>query len=268
MDRSRKKRLRDFLYRSAHYLCVCRCISCEEIIAEDEVLCEDCEPGFQMARLASCGICDKPVSGCLCATDALRSSGIRRHVKLYYYDPNDPESVGNRILYRLKVRNIATRFRFLGACLADRVRTLVRPNEDFFVTFVPRAPARVLDYGHDQSRELALEMSLLLDLPMAPLLKRSRRAHTQKDLKSAKARKENIQSSLTLGKDAEALVSGKTVLLVDDIVTSGASMGVAAGLLRKAGAREVIAVSVAVVNRTRNLKTEAEKNSRIPFYMR
>lgn len=268
MDRSKKKRLRDFLYRSSHYLFVCRCIACEEIIAETEALCEDCAPKLTMAELVSCSICDAPISKCLCVGSALAHSGIKRHVKLYRYEPNEEDAVGNRILYRLKRRGVATCFRFLGARLAERVRALIAPDEDFIVTFIPRTPSRVLEYGHDQSREIALEMSFALDLPMEVLLKRSLRAQTQKALKSAKARKENIENSLSLGKNAAQAIAGRRVLLLDDIVTSGASMRVAARLLKEAGAREVIAVSIAVVDRSRNLKTEAEKNSRIPAFMR
>jgi len=268
MDRSKRKRFRDLVYRVSHYFFVCRCIACEEIIGEHEVLCEDCAEKFKMATLASCGICDRPISECLCTGTSLEKSGIRRHVKLYRYDTEDGEAVGNRILYRLKQRNIATCFRFLGRTLADITRRLIDPDDGYLITFVPRTPSRVLECGHDQSRELAFEMSLVLDLPMETLLKRSLRARTQKTLKSAKSRKENIEHSLLLKKGAEATLRGRRVLLLDDVVTSGASMRVAARLLREAGAREVIAVSLAVVDRSRNLKTEAERNSRIPYFMR
>lgn len=268
MDRSKKKRLRDLIYHASHYLCVCRCIACEEIIAENEVMCEECRAAFDMGCFASCGICDMPLSTCLCAESSLEGSGIRRHVKLYRYDTNDHDAVGNRILYRLKVRNVATCFRFLGDRLAQTTQKLIAIDDSYLVSFIPRTPSRVLDYGHDQSKEIALEMSLVLDLPMEVLFKRSIHARTQKKLTSAQARKENIESGLSLKNDITDKVKGRRVLLVDDIVTSGASMRVAAKLLREAGAREVIAVSVAIVSRVKNLKTEAEKNSRLPYYMR
>ena len=268
MDRSRKKRFRDLIYHASHYLCVCRCIACEEIIAEDEVMCDSCHSAFDMGCLVSCGVCDMPISTCLCTESSLAGSGIHRHVKLYRYDTNDHDAVGNRILYRLKMRNIATCFRFLGDRLAKTTEKLISLDDDYLVSFIPRTPNRVLDYGHDQSKELALEMSLSLNLPMEVLFKRSARARAQKKLKSVKARKENIENDLSLKKEVAEKVSGRRVLLVDDIVTSGSSMRVAAKLLREAGAREVIAVSVAIVSRVRNLKTEAEKNSRLPYYMR
>ena len=268
MKELKRSRLRDFLYHAAHYLCVCRCIACGEVIGEKEVFCEDCGREFRAAMLSECGICGKALSNCLCADTAFERSPIKRHVKLYRYASDDYEAVGNRVLYRLKKNDIATCFRFLGGLLARRVADLIAPDENFIVSFVPRTPDRVLEYGFDQSERIAKEMSVALGLPCVRLTKRKLRAKTQKALKSAKARQENVTESLSLRKHAVEAVRGRRVLLVDDIVTSGASMRVAAKLLREAGAREVIAVSVAVVTKTRNLKTEAENNSRLPFYMR
>jgi predicted amidophosphoribosyltransferase len=103
---------------------------------------------------------------------------------------------------------------------------------------------------------------------MIKVLKRSMRAKTQKALHTATARTKNTEKSLFLRKGSEKKLADKRILLVDDVVTSGASMRTAAKLLKDAGAKEIIAVSVAVVTRTRNLALEAKENSRLPFYMR
>ena len=268
MERNNRSRFRDFLFRSAHYFCVCRCIACGEVIGEHEVFCENCSTEFEAAMLSECGICGKSLCHCLCTDTALERSGIRKHIKLYRYLSDDYEAVGNRILYRLKKNDISTCFRFLGGRLAVATRELLPPKEGDIVSFVPRTPNRVLEHGFDQSARIAKEMSVCLGLPMRKLLRRSRRAKTQKTLKSASARAKNVSASLFLTRGAEKAVRGRRVFLVDDIVTSGASMRAAAKLLRDAGAREVIAVSVAVITRTRNLRAEAEANSRLPFYMR
>lgn len=263
-----KKYFRDLLYRAAHYFCVCRCIACGEIIGEKEVFCEKCAKEFRATLLSECGMCGRALSSCLCADSAFERSPIKKHVKLYRYVSDDYEAVGNRVLYRLKKNDITTCFRFLGGMLAERVTDLIKPDESYVVSFVPRTPDRVLEYGFDQSARIAKEMSVALGIPYARLMKRSLHAKTQKALKTADARHKNVSATISVLSKTESKVQGKRVLLVDDIVTSGASMRVAAKLLRAAGAREVIAVSVAVVTRTRNLAVEAEKNSRLPFYMR
>lgn len=262
------RRLCGLVSRISHYIFVCRCISCEQIIAEDEVLCEDCAAQFRAALLSECGICGRSLSRCLCIDRALERSGIRRHVKLYRYVTDDDKAVGNRILYRIKSFDVRVAFRFLGGELARCVRSLIAPTEkEYVVVFLPRTPKRVLHLGFDQSKNIASEMAEALQLPFCVALGRTRKAKTQKALHTTAERRKNANGSFRLRKQAVA-VAGKRVLLVDDIVTSGASMRAAARLLRQAGAREVIAVSVAVVTRTRNLRAEADKNSRLPFYMR
>ena len=268
MEENKKRKLRDLFFRAAHFLFPARCIACAEVIAEDEVLCEDCAPAFAAAMLSECGICGKSLSKCLCVDTALADSIIHKHVKLYRYQSDDYEAVGNRILYRIKETDINAAFRFLGGKLAEGVRALLSLDESYAVTYVPRSPNRVLDLGFDQSKELAQELAVATGLPLLSPLKRTRRAKTQKKLGSSAARKKNVEASLLLSKKAKEAVAGTRILLVDDIVTSGASMRTAAQLLREAGAREIVAVSVAVVTRTRNLALEAEENSRLPFYMR
>ncbi len=268
MEENKRSRFRDLLYHAAHYLCVCRCIACGEVIGENEVFCEDCAPEFEAAMLSECGICGRSLCHCLCTDTALERSGIHKHVKLYRYLSDDYEAVGNRILYRLKKNDISTCFRFLGGRLATAVRELVPPRDDDIVSFVPRTPNRVLEYGFDQSARIAKEMGVALGLKTVKLLRRSQRAKTQKAIKTAAARTKNVSESLFLARGAERSVRGRRVFLVDDIVTSGASMRASARLLRAAGAREVIAVSVAVLTRTRNLRAEAAQNSHLPFYMR
>ena len=130
MERLKKawRRACRLLSRISHYIFVCRCISCEEIIAEDEVLCEDCAAEFRAALLSECGICGRSLSRCLCIDRALERSGIRRHVKLYRYLSDDPEAVGNRILYRIKRFDVRVAFRFLGGELARCVRSMISPT--------------------------------------------------------------------------------------------------------------------------------------------
>lgn len=268
MERNKRIRLRDLLYRMAHFFFVCRCISCGEVIAEDEVLCEDCAAEFKAALLSECGHCGRSLCDCLCIDTAFEGSIIHKHIKLYRYQSDDYEAVGNRILYRLKKVDSNTAFRFLGGKLADSVRTLLSTLDGYAVAAIPRSPARVLEFGFDQSERLAKEISVALELPMIKPLTRTRNAKTQKAQGGTGARTKNVEASLRLHKKARDRIAGRRILLVDDIVTSGASMITAARLLREAGAREVIAVSLAVVTRTRNLALEAEENSRLPFYMR
>ena len=263
-----RKRARDLFFRAAHSLFVCRCIACGEPIASDAVFCDTCEEEFRAARLSECGICARSLSHCLCADTAFSGSVIHKHIKLYRYLSHEPDAIGNRILYRLKSNDVNICFRFLGSELAKCASELLPLDESYVITHLPRTRDRVNECGFDQSERIAKELGYALDLPAFSLLARTGRGKMQKSLSSVTARERNAAASLSLAKNAERRLEGRRVLLVDDIVTSGASMRAAAKLLRAAGAREIIAVSVATVTRTRNLKTEAERNSHLPPYMR
>lgn len=259
---------RDFSYRLWHYFFVCRCIACGEIISEDRVFCEECELAFEAALLSECGVCGRSLCRCLCPNESLKDARIHRQVKLYRYDTTDFEAVGNRILYRLKKQDIETAFRYLGGVLAEKTAALLPIDETFVVTYLPRTPDRVLEHGFDQSKHLAFEMSRALSLPMVTALCRTTHAKTQKKMKSVAARKENLEKSLRFRARARKKIQGKRVLLLDDVVTSGASVLAAAKLLRRQGAKEVIPVSLAVVTHTENPRAVAEENSRLPYFMR
>ncbi|CAG0957846.1 partial orotate phosphoribosyltransferase, partial [Anaerolineae bacterium] len=96
--------------------------------------------------------------------------------------------------------------------------------------------------GFNQSLLIARELSRLCGLPLAyGRLKRERDTGQQVGLKAAE-RKENVKGAFRL-EDAP-FFKGKSVLLVDDVMTTGATLNECAKLLRRAGA-EVEAVTVA-----------------------
>ena len=260
--------VKDAAYRFAQYFFVSRCIACGALISEKEVFCEDCARAWELALLSECGVCGRSLCRCLCPDDSLKEAHIRKQIKLYRYETNEEDAVGNRILYRLKEKDIEKAFRFLGGVLAEKAAALLPPDESFVIAYLPRTPNRVLEHGFDQSKHLAFEMSRSLSLPLVHVLRRTLHARTQKKMGSVAARKKNLEGSLRVRKRRISAVAGKRVLLVDDVITSGASVLAAARLLRKSGAKEVIAVSLAVVTHTPNPRAVAEQNSRLPYFMR
>lgn len=112
------------------------------------------------------------------------------------------------------------------------------------VTFVPSSALRERSRGFTLSREIAACLARELDIPCEPLL-----AHTLLSARQAgmnkQRRKEHAQSSLLLAVRAAERIAGKRILLVDDIIASGATMNQAARLLREAGASEVVGLALA-----------------------
>jgi predicted amidophosphoribosyltransferase len=77
------------------------------------------------------------------------------------------------------------------------------------------------------------------------LLKRTRHTQTQTKL-NAHERKENVADAFALNGRFDSMVSGASFLIVDDIITTGATIDECAGVLKAHGAENVFAASVAV----------------------
>ena len=103
------------------------------------------------------------------------------------------------------------------------------------VTWVPTTTARRRDRGYDQSLLLAKAVARRLGLPCRRLLRRTGRAQDGLD---AAARRAAPQLR------AHSAVAGK-VLVIDDVVTTGATMAAAAAALRAAGAADIYAAALA-----------------------
>jgi competence protein ComFC len=123
----------------------------------------------------------------------------------------------------------------LAAALVDEV--VARPPSGA-ITFVPPDGDRSLKRGHHPPELLARELGQRWELPVAPLLGRTRPLRPQRGLSRAERRR-NVRGAF-----ASTRVHGR-VLLVDDVYTTGATASAAASALRAAGASRVEVVTFA-----------------------
>jgi len=107
---------------------------------------------------------------------------------------------------------------------------------------VPLAPNRLRERGYNQSALLARPIALRLGLPYRPnLVRRVRETRSQVGL-SRPERYQNVAGAFKADPDQ---VSGMSVLLVDDVTTTGATLEAVVEALRQAGAKEVYAITLA-----------------------
>lgn len=140
---------------------------------------------------------------------------------------------GRELVARLKYRNARSSVPFLARGMA----AIVAGETVDVVTWAPTTPARIRDRGFDQARLLARAVARELGVPCRALLRRRPgQAQTGRD---AVARHSGP------GFEGRRAVGGRRVLLVDDVVTTGATVVAAARALREAGAAEVHVVASA-----------------------
>ena len=111
------------------------------------------------------------------------------------------------------------------------------------ITWVPVSRRRLRQRGYDQARLLAEEIAKRKGYICEAMLRKKRHNRAQSTAGSAEKRRQNVKDVFEILPDAE--VRGKTVLLIDDIVTTGATLSECAGVLRRAGASKVIALTLA-----------------------
>ena len=111
------------------------------------------------------------------------------------------------------------------------------------ITWVPLSRRRLRRRGYDQAELLAKLIAKHLGQSPVRLLKKQRDTPPQSKTGSVEKRRANIAGAYACLRPE--LVQGKQVLLVDDIVTTGATMSEAARVLKKAGAKEVICATLA-----------------------
>lgn len=154
--------------------------------------------------------------------------------------------------YRDQVRHSHHRYKFSGVrayagayvtlmaqCVSDRL-----DGEFDFITWVPISRRRLRKRGYDQSRLLAEGLEKKLNIPCTKTLTKIRHTKPQSSLKGEGARRANVLGAYAMCRDAQ--VAGKRIVLVDDVMTTGATLSECARVLRTAGAVEVVCVTLAM----------------------
>lgn len=141
----------------------------------------------------------------------------------------------DRLIVALKFHGNLALARPLGALLAVRLKAQAIDRPDL-LAWVPLAPQRLAGRGFDQAQAIARSAGRHPgSAAVASLLQRVRETRTQSTLPAAQ-RLDNLAGAIRAG----AAAAGRCVVVVDDVMTSGATLQAAAEALKAAGARCVI----------------------------
>ena len=205
----------------------CVCPACwASIHPLTEPLCDTCGDALPSWRVSS--VTAKRCARCRRSPRAI-SSG--RAIAAYEGRLRD-------ILHALKYRGRRSVAKPLGQLMAATAPHIVA-GADFAVP-VPLHFMRRYRRGFNQAEELAK----FVPIPLLPALRRTRWTATQTDLAEAQRHK-NVRNAFAVRRRARRVVRGATIVLVDDVSTTGATLEACALALRAAGAREVRALTAA-----------------------
>lgn len=247
-------KMSDIMRRTGRLLFPPHCAACRRLLPFDgeggeKVLCRDCRGGWETAKLRLCPSCGEPMLDCRCIPEALTDSGCSGLVRLTGYDPGDSLGTVNRIVNNIKRCNDADTFDFLARQTIPEIKGRLTGKEpELLMTFCPRSGSAKRVNGFDQSEKLARRLAAYCGCDFAPLFSRRRFVRVKKQKKLSGAERMVNAGRTLLLKKPEA-TAGRYVILVDDVVTTGATMAVCVSLLRDAGAVGVLCVCVASATR-------------------
>lgn len=184
------------------------CLCCDEY-SEGQPLCPACAANLASLRL----------------TPDQAGTEHRRGVFRY-------EGIAKRLVLLLKGSCVADAALPLAQGMAEELRAMALPP-DTVLTWVTMPRARLRQRDIDHGRTLCEAVAAQVRLPVRQLLVRTKNIHTQRGL-SHDARLTNLSDSLT----CRTALHG-TVVLIDDVMTTGATGTLCAGLLMDAGASDV-----------------------------
>jgi len=231
----------ELISRALHYVSVPKCLACNERLDYEHLaLCPSCSARLARYKERNCSRCAKPLYECTCTTAYLEAHCVRKLVKVWRYRQHEESASANAIIYNLKKECRYDALKRATEELATAIRNSLSPDNSYIFSNIPRRFTAVLDYGIDHAAELSRSLAREFGCQYVSLLK-SKSKKPQKKLE----REERLSNAAFNLKSTPDL-KGKTVILIDDIVTTGASMGHCAMLIRSLGAKEIVGAALAI----------------------
>lgn len=219
-----------------------RCPVCEEIVQpRGELICPDCIKELSPVRQPVCFRCGKELESDLmeyCFDCSRHPRTFERNFALLNYN----EAASNSMV-SIKYRNRREYLDFYGRALCLRYGKMIRKIRPDILVPVPVHPSRMRSRGFNQAQVLAEIMGEILWIPVCEdALRRSKKTLPQKELNPLE-RLKNLEQAFEPGKLPEGV---GTVLVVDDIYTTGSTLEACTRVLRRMGVREVYGITICV----------------------
>lgn len=210
-----------------------RCPFCNRFIRWDQLLCDACIDAILYTGDELCSLCGK--APCICGEEMVYD----RCYTACYYD--GPVRDG---IFRLKTDNGLNTAEFFGEILSEKILGDAIPVD--YVVPVPMGRRKQRERGYNQAEVLARHVGHKMRVPVLNKLLQAQDTHIEQHTLTASERKENVRSLYSIHPSVE--LKDKTIVLCDDVITTGSTLNACSTLLKALGARFVIAAAGATTS--------------------
>lgn len=221
------------------------CLACQRPLGSLDALCATC---WRQVRFIRPPLCDRlgipmpyDTGGSIVSAAALANppDWDRARAATHF------EHVVRDLVHKLKYQDRHDPCRLFARWITSAGADILR-GADVLVP-VPLHRWRLLSRKFNQAALLANEVSRLTGVPRDPLLLRRRKPTPSQVGLTAAERQRNLSGAFEIPKSMRARIDGKRVVLIDDVITTGSTMGACARVLRRTGAAQVDVLAVAMV---------------------
>lgn len=208
------------LYKLAALIFPDRCPYCGCLIEPERIACESC---FEILRKKHIPLISG-ASGCRCVSSFVYGGKVRR------------------MIIQIKFRDRPQYIPQTAKIVADDINAAFEDIRFDCITYVPMHPEDKKERGYNQAQLLAKALSKELSLPCLGTLDKIKRTKKQHTLTYSQRRK-NLSGAFKLSPDND--IYGKSILIVDDIITSGATLSACCKALRRAKPKMICCATIA-----------------------
>jgi len=224
------------------------CRICERVLttASRVPLCKECLSSFERVPRIVCEVCGRPLPG-LARKEGEPLLCPACQEKTYTFDRARSFAVYADTVVRAILLLKFERIEPLGAWFSERLAEIVNADGDRLsadvVVPVPLHREREKERGYNQAALISKPLAKRLKLPHKAVLLVRTRARPDKQVLSLEERWESVRGAFATRPGSQ--VDNLRVLLIDDVLTTGATLDACARALREAGAKSVIGLTVA-----------------------
>lgn len=222
-----------------------QCLSCGTAMDEPGALCPACWGRIDFLAPPLCAACGQPFEfdpgdGALCGACIRSPATFRRARAVFRYD-----DASKQLILRFKHADATEGAPAFARWMARAGAELLEGCD--LIAAVPMHRLRLFHRRYNQAAMLAVALGRLRGIPADPLLLVRRRRTVPQGMLGRAARHGNVKGAFVLGRGMGPKVAGRRVLLIDDVLTSGATVSECAKVFLGAGAAQVDVLTLARV---------------------